>query len=63
MKPAANRQPPPLAHVWQTNLEAVLAQLLADGTNRVTLELDGQPDAQGRVKLLVRPVPQQENKS
>lgn len=53
---------PPLAQTWAVNREAVLHGLLLDGVKRITLELDGQPDAQGRVKLLVRPVPQQENK-
>ena len=43
------------------NREAVLHGLLLDGVKRITLELDGQPGAQGCVKLLVRAAPQQES--
>ena len=45
---------PPLADVWQTNLESVLHGLLVDGVQVVTLELASEPDATGRFKLLVR---------
>lgn len=45
---------PPLADVWQTNLESVLSALVTDGVQRVSLELASQPDAQGRVRLVVR---------
>lgn len=55
-KPTPNREPLPLADVWQTNLESVLLALVADGERRVSMELAAAPDAQGKIRLLVRRV-------
>ena len=53
MKPT---QEAPIANVWSVNLQAVPLALVADGEQRVTLELASQPDAGGNVRLLVRRV-------
>ena len=42
-------------NVWEVNLNSVLHALLVDGVEAVTIQLDGQPDKRGHVKLIVEP--------